>query len=120
MNQDNNVSVILHGVLKMSSPLMVDTTIGRTYNRPVYMDNRRHKMRTKRKVSLTIDEETYKAIEKASRTHRIAKSQLAQEAFRLWLKKETEALMAQGYEEMAEEDETFAALAFEAQREVSK
>jgi len=77
-------------------------------------------MRTKRKVSLTIDEETYKAIEKASRTHRIAKSQLAQEAFRLWLKKETEALMAKGYEEMAEEDETFAELTFEAQREISK
>ena len=77
-------------------------------------------MRTKRKVSLTIDEETYNAIEKASRTRRIAKSQLAQEAFCLWLKKETEALMVKGYEEMAEEDEKFAALTFEAQREISK
>ena len=77
-------------------------------------------MRTKRKVSLTIDEETYEAIEKASRSHRIAKSQLAQEAFQLWLKNETEALMAKGYKEMAEEDEVFAALTFEAQREVAK
>ena len=77
-------------------------------------------MRTKRKVSLTIDEETYNAIEKASRTRRIAKSQLAQEALCLWLKKETEALMAKGYEEMAEEDEKFAALTLEAQKEVSK
>ena len=77
-------------------------------------------MRTKRKVSLTIDEETYNAIEKASRTRQIAKSRLAQEAFSLWLKKETEALMAKGYEEMAEEDEKFAALTFEAQREISK
>jgi len=77
-------------------------------------------MRTKRKVSLTIDEQIYKAIEKASKIHQIAKSQLAQEAFSLWLKKETEALMAQGYEEMAEEDETFAGLTFEAQREISK
>ena len=77
-------------------------------------------MRTKRKVSLTIDEETYNAIEKASRTRRIAKSQLAQEALCLWLKKETEALMAKGYEEMAEEDEKFAALSFEAQREILK
>jgi len=84
------------------------------------MDNRRYKMRTKRKVSLTIDEEIYEAIEKASKIHQIAKSQLAQEAFRLWLKKETEALMAQGYEEMAEEDEAFAGLTFEAQREISK
>ena len=77
-------------------------------------------MRTKRKVSLTIDEETYEAIEKASKILRIAKSQLAQEAFSLWLKKETEALMARGYEEMAEEDKAFAELAFEAQMEISK
>ena len=77
-------------------------------------------MRTKRKISLTIDEETYNAIEKASRTRRIAKSQLAQEALCLWLKKETEALMAKGYEEMAEEDEKLAALTFEAQREILK
>ncbi|MCF8130899.1 MAG: ribbon-helix-helix domain-containing protein [Deltaproteobacteria bacterium] len=77
-------------------------------------------MRTKRKVSLTIDEETYEAIEKASKSLRIAKSQLAQEAFSLWLKKETEALMAKGYEEMAEEDKAFAELTFEAQMEVSK
>ena len=77
-------------------------------------------MRTKRKVSLTIDEEVYTAIEKASKTHRIAKSQLAQEAFRLWLQKETEALMAKGYEEMGEEDQEIAELTFEALREVLK
>jgi hypothetical protein len=84
------------------------------------MEYGRYKMRTKRKVSLTIDEETYEAIEEASRTLRMAKSQLAQEAFQLWLKNKTEALMAKGYEEMAEEDEAFAALTFEAQREVAK
>lgn len=77
-------------------------------------------MRTKRKVSLTIDEEIYTAIEEASKTHRIAKSQLAQEAFRLWLEKETEALMAKGYEEMGEEDQEIAELTFKAQREVLK
>jgi hypothetical protein len=77
-------------------------------------------MRTKRKVSLTIDEDVYKDIEKASKTHRIAKSQLAQEAFRLWLKKETEALMAKGYEEMGEEDQDIAELTVEAQREILK
>jgi hypothetical protein len=42
----------------------------------------------------------------------------ALEAFRLWLRKETEALMAKGYEEMAEEDKAFADITFEAQREV--
>ena len=77
-------------------------------------------MRTKRKVSLTIDEEIYEAVEKASKTYRIAKSQLAQEAFKLWLKKETEALMSKGYEEMAEEDNQFSELTFEAQREILK
>ena len=77
-------------------------------------------MRTKRKVSLTIDEEIYAAIDKASKTLNLAKSQLAQEAFSLWLKKQTEALMAKGYEEMAEEDKAIADVTFEAQREIQK
>ena len=77
-------------------------------------------MRTKRKVSLTIDEDIYAAIDKASKTFNLAKSQLAQEAFSLWLKKQTEALMAKGYEEMADEDEVFADVTFEAQSEILK
>ena len=75
-------------------------------------------MRTKRKVSLTIDSDLYMDIEKAAKTFNMAKSQLAQEAFRLWLKMETEALMAKGYEEMAEEDKAFADLASQVQREI--
>ena len=75
-------------------------------------------MRNKRKVSLTIDENLFADIEKASKTFKIAKSQLAQKAFRLWLKKETEALMAKGYEEMAEEDKSFADLTFQSQKEI--
>jgi len=75
-------------------------------------------MRTKRKISLTIDEDLYAAIEKASTTLNLAKSRLAQEAFSLWLKKETENLMARGYEEMAEEDNAFADVTFEAQKEI--
>ena len=75
-------------------------------------------MRTKRKVSLTIDEDLYAAIEKASKTLNMAKSQVAQQAFSLWLKKETEALMAEGYEEMAEEGKAFADVTFEAQKEI--
>ena len=77
-------------------------------------------MRTKRKVSLTIDEEIYAAIDKASKSLNLAKSQLAQEAFSLWLKNQTEAHMAKGYEEMAEEDKAFADVTFEAQREILK
>jgi hypothetical protein len=77
-------------------------------------------MRTKKKVSLTIDEEVYDAIEKASQVHSIPRSQIAEDALKLWLAKETEALMAKGYEEMADEDEKMAARAFEAQREILK
>ncbi|MFC1853222.1 hypothetical protein ACFL27_23740 [candidate division CSSED10-310 bacterium] len=75
-------------------------------------------MRTKAKISLTIDKELHEVIEKTSKTHNIAKSQIAEQAFRLWLRMETEKLMAKGYEEMAEEDRLFADEAFEAQREV--
>lgn len=74
-------------------------------------------MRTKRKISLTIDEDLYEAIEKASTELNLAKSRLAQEAIRLWLNKETEDLMAKGYEEMAEEDKAFADIVFETQKE---
>ena len=75
-------------------------------------------MRSKRKVSLTLDEDLCADIEKASKTLNMAKSQLAQKAFRLWLTKETEVLMAKGYEEMAEEDKAFADLTSQAQREI--
>ncbi|GEM_PF-658793 len=85
-----------------------------------FMARSGYKMRTKRKVTLTIDEDLYAAIEKASTDARLAKSQLAEEALRLWLQKETESLMAKGYEEMAEEEHAAANLAFEAQREVLK
>ncbi len=75
-------------------------------------------MRSKRKVSLTIDEDLCADIEKVSKTFNMPISQLAQKAFRLWLKKETEALMAKGYEEMAEEDKSFADLTFQSQKEI--
>ena len=75
-------------------------------------------MRTRRKLSLTIDEKIYEAIEKASKNYNMAKSQVAQKAFELWLKKETEAMMARGYEEMWDEDREFSDLAFEAQKEI--
>ena len=75
-------------------------------------------MRTKRKISVTVDTEIFKAIEEASRTYDMAKSHLVQEAFRLWLRNKTEELMAQGYAEMVEEDKSFAELSLDAQREV--
>ncbi len=75
-------------------------------------------MGTKGKLSVTIDEKVLKAIENASKTFHIAKSQLAQEALKLWLRKRTQELMARGYTEMAEEDKRFAELSFEAQKEI--
>jgi len=75
-------------------------------------------MRTKRKVSLTLDDDLCIEIEKAAKAHNIPKSRLAQKAFRLWLEKETEAQMARGYEEMAEEDKALAEITFQAQKEV--
>ncbi len=75
-------------------------------------------MRTKKKMSVTIDAEIFEDIEKAAKTRNIAKSQLAQEAFRLWFKKKTEESMAAGYVDMAEEDREFADTALDAQKEI--
>jgi len=75
-------------------------------------------MRRKRKLSVTIDEETSIAIDRASKTYHVPKSQLAREAFRMWLKKQTQELMAKGYEEMAKEDKEYVDLYFDAQREI--
>lgn len=75
-------------------------------------------MRRKRKLSITIDEETSIAIDRVSKLYHVPKSQLAREAFRMWLKKQTQELMAKGYEEMAKEDKEFAELSFQAQWEI--
>ncbi|MFH1351846.1 MAG: hypothetical protein ABII26_13080 [Pseudomonadota bacterium] len=75
-------------------------------------------MPSKRKLSLTIDEDIFKAIENTSKSYNLAKSHIAQKAFELWFKKETEARMAKGYEDMAEEDREFARLGLEALKEI--
>jgi hypothetical protein len=46
------------------------------------------------------------------------KSHIAQQAVELWLRKETEAKMAEGYEAMQEAHRAVADLTFEAQREI--
>ena len=75
-------------------------------------------MRTKKKVSLTIDAEIFKAVEKAAKACNMAKSHLAQEALILWLRKKTEESMARGYIEMAGEDQEFVDTAINAQKEI--
>ena len=47
-------------------------------------------MITKSKISLTIDKDLFDSIEEATRVYKITKSQLAQEAIKLWLKKKTD------------------------------
>ncbi|MBN2382226.1 ribbon-helix-helix protein, CopG family [bacterium] len=75
-------------------------------------------MKTKTKVSLTIDRELNELIEQRAQAQNVAKSQIAEQAFRLWLRFETEALMARGYEEMADEELDIAERAFSAQQEL--
>ncbi len=75
-------------------------------------------MRTKKKMSVTIDAEIFEDIEKAAETCNMAKSQLAQEAFKLWFKKKTEESMAAGYVDMAKEDREFADTVLDAQKEI--
>ena len=74
-------------------------------------------MRTKRKLSITIDNEILEEIEKITKAHKFSKSKLTEEALKLWFKKNTEELMARGYKEMAKEDQDFAELSLEAQEE---
>jgi len=75
------------------------------------------KMGTKSKLSVTVDREVLDAVDRACRRFHVAKSRVAEEALRLWLKTRTEKLMAEGYEAMAAEDKEFAEIAFQAQRE---
>ena len=77
-------------------------------------------MQTKRKISLTIDKDICLAIDEAAIKKGIPKSQLVERAFNLWLKKETEDLMAKGYDEMYEEDKAISEMAFIAQLETIK
>ncbi len=75
-------------------------------------------MRTKKKISVTIDEGLFDSVDQASRRFKVARSQLAQEAFTLWLKKKTETQMIQGYKEMAHEDRETVEFALAAQKEI--
>jgi len=74
-------------------------------------------MRTKRKLSITIDNKILEEIEKTTKASNFSKSKLTEEALKLWFKKNTEELMARGYKDMAKEDEEFAELSLEVQEE---
>ena len=74
-------------------------------------------MRSKRKLSITIDNKLLEEVEKTSKTQKFSKSKLTEEALKLWFQKDREELMAKGYQEMAEEDQHFADQALEPQKE---
>jgi metal-responsive CopG/Arc/MetJ family transcriptional regulator len=74
-------------------------------------------MRTKKKLSITIDNKLLEEVEKTSKARNFSKSKLTEEALKLWFKKNKEELMAQGYREMAKEDQDFIELTLEAQKE---
>jgi metal-responsive CopG/Arc/MetJ family transcriptional regulator len=75
-------------------------------------------MKTKKKLSITIDNNLWEEVEKTSRTKKYSKSRLTEEALKLWFKKEREELMAEGYKDMAREAQDFMGLTLEAQKEV--
>jgi hypothetical protein len=75
-------------------------------------------MKTKKKVTITIDEDLYDVVNQATKLFNMARSRLAQEAISLWLEKKREELMAEGYKMMAEEDLSFSKLTVEAQKEI--
>jgi hypothetical protein len=57
-------------------------------------------MQKKRKISLTTNEDTLRAIESASKKHNMAKSHITQKNLEPWLKREIKTMMAKGYEEL--------------------
>lgn len=75
-------------------------------------------MKTKKKLSITIDNNLWEEVEKTSKAKKCSKSRLTEEALKLWFKKEREKLMAKGYKDMAKEAQEFMNLTLEAQREV--
>ena len=77
-------------------------------------------MKNKKKVTITIDEELYNAVNQATKRLKLARSRLAQEAISLWLDKKTEESMAEGYRVMANEDRSFSELTIQAQKEIQK
>ena len=123
-DKGNVLGVLLHGLLGLNSLVGAMkarfewTYLFRRYIILLIIRQKGGQKMQKKKLSITIDEETSIAIDKASKAYHVPKSQLAREAFKIWLKKQTQELMAKGYEEMAKEDKESAELFFEAQREI--
>lgn len=61
-------------------------------------------MRNKVKLSVSISSELSDFISEIARKRKISRSRLVEEAFAAWRRKQLEALMAEGYRAMAEEN----------------
>ena len=61
-------------------------------------------MASKVKVTVSVDESLVKALGRASRMTGRARSQLVEEALRLWQRSQLEQVLKEGYQAMAKED----------------
>ena len=77
-------------------------------------------MGQKVKVTLSLDEDLVEELEKVSRQRKKPRSRVAQEALRLWQRRELQEKLAEGYRAMAEEDRETAERHLPAFREILK
>ncbi len=61
-------------------------------------------MPNKLKVTLSLDEDLVEELERTSRQTKKTRSRLVQEALQAWRRKELQDKLAQGYQEMADEN----------------
>jgi predicted transcriptional regulator len=72
----------------------------------------------KRTISATIDERFIEKLDEAAQARRLSRSRLLEECIMVWLERETQERMKEGYLAQAEGLEKLAEEAWEAQREV--
>ncbi|MBI4610934.1 MAG: ribbon-helix-helix protein, CopG family [Candidatus Rokubacteria bacterium] len=77
-------------------------------------------MAPKVKVTLSLDGDLVQTLDKISRQSKRPRSQVVQEALRLWRRKELQEKLAEGYRAMAEEDREAAERGIAAFREILK
>ena len=77
-------------------------------------------MRQKVKLTVSLDQDLVETVDEMSRQSKRPRSQIVQEALRLWRRKELHEKLAQGYRSMAEEDRETAEQSLVAFRETLK
>jgi metal-responsive CopG/Arc/MetJ family transcriptional regulator len=65
-------------------------------------------MRQKVKLTISLDQDLVETLDEMSRQSKKPRSQVVQEALRLWRRKELHEKLAEGYRSMAEEDRKMA------------